>query len=262
MNTANYNQTCRLNGEKMASVMLSCCAASPNDDTLELLSSTSESKPLNGTSTALDAMTIISRIDSPRRMSSGQKQSNSATGGEGMSCGGSSSRRGSNLWSEKMAKETSSGSATPNFPSIGASELIGMVPCGASDYTQRKNGNGRRSNKPFASNPLIDRGDSLVHQSSLLSLIASETMESVTVSTPKNNGGEEAASSSSYTATTAEETKSYNTPTSTKNASTTPRMHNQLQQQLDYRTPPRRISSLEPPPLPPDSPAMELSKAK
>ena len=146
------NNHCHIDGGKMASVMLSACCAHPGANDLQVLpsnslpSNNSGVKPMDGVETTTD--------DSPNK--NGKRNS---SGGEG----GSDSRRGSNLWSEKMRRgENNNHSVRISSPANDTPHV----------------GNGARGNKPFASNPLIGRGDSLVaNEPSLLSLVASETME-------------------------------------------------------------------------------------
>jgi len=97
--------------------------------------------------------------------------------------------------------------------------------------------------KPFASSPLIYRGDhSLMDQSSVLSLIYPETMD--TVPSPEMDDRQQNSTP----------------PTSTPAG----RQHNQYHpENFTTNTPIRSISSSSmTPPLPPDSPMMELSIAK
>ena len=258
MKADGYNSACRINGEKLSSVMLSAttCCTSPrnitNDDD-------------NHIDDVVETMTIISTV---KNQTYKNKQQGSNNGG----------RRG-NLWSEKSngtkTKTTSTKTKSgTNFPSIGASELMGIMPCGrepssidprTSDTGESSNGGGKVNNKPFASNPLVDRGDSLVReQASLLSLIASETMETVT--SPENTKGDEIGLTPPGQNRRVDDQKSTSTPSSRDNKKGSG--------QNEYITPPRRIpssslmerrqqSSTPPPPMmAPDSPAMELSVAK
>ena len=106
-----------------------------------------------------------------------------------------------NLWSEKIEailksskqqnhdnyndhndrRKSSPPPMTKQKNNIGPTELMGIVPCFGSSSSDRVNGTAtaRRQNshqmKPFASNPI--RADSLMEQSSLLSLYDSETMD-------------------------------------------------------------------------------------
>lgn len=73
--------------------------------------------------------------------------------------------RGSNVWSEKefgksYNKQSTSDVQRRQYPLLACHAEVGQA--------------GGRPPKPFASNPLLDRDDSLVHEGSLLSLVASD----------------------------------------------------------------------------------------
>ena len=145
----------------------------------------------------LAGMTIVSRLDS-------KLIGNYDNYDQNQQQVGNSSKRGTNLWSEKMA--SSSREPTP------------------------KNNN----NKPFASNPL--RANSLFsNDPSLLSLYASETMEDesssaqVVATTASNNTNTAAAAATTTTY--------YNRPTVSSSSGSSPATaHNN--DQLSHATPP------------------------
>mmetsp|Transcript_11801 Transcript_11801/g.25146 ORF Transcript_11801/g.25146 Transcript_11801/m.25146 type:complete len:807 (+) Transcript_11801:56-2476(+) len=130
----------------------------------------------------------------------------------------------------------------------------------------------RRNNKPFASSPLLDRGDSLVQrQASLLSLIATDTME--TTGDPTDS----MLDANDVTPTTTPRKKNNTNSRFSPRGEATSTSKEDERKKLIYATPIRsnaaRIStgsrgrnsrghSSSPTALPPDSPAMELSMAK
>lgn len=165
----------------------------------------------------------------------------------------------------KQAKNTNSKRYYDPHKDIGVRELIGMgIPCGRQHVSTD-----RRGNKPFASNPLIDRGDSLAQQTSLLSLIASDTMDTATVMTsPGNNDnckqnlrGNDYQSACSEAEEASRKSNSSTSNSSRKSPVDRTRMrHNQSsrrggQQQQQQTTPPSTPGDVVPP-------SLELSMAK
>ena len=252
MNNEKYNQTCHINGDKISSVMLSaCCAADVSSSSATNNNNNKNGRRVSSRTTSsmlvdpqLAGMTIVSRVES-------KLIGNYDNYDQNQQQVGNISKRGTNLWSEKMA--SSSREPTP------------------------KNNN----NKPFASNPL--RANSLFsNDPSLLSLYASETMEDestaaqVVATTASNNTNTGAAAAT---------TTYYNRPTVSSSSGSSPATaHNndQLSQATppnstttttqrgggegeSYTTPPRRILNQQhynSSPTVPDSPGMELSLAK
>ena len=192
-----------------------------------------------------------------------------------------------NLWSEKIEailksskqqnhdnyndhndrRKSSPPPMTKQKNNIGPTELMGIVPCFGSSSSDRVNGTAtaRRQNshqmKPFASNPI--RADSLMEQSSLLSLYDSETMD---YEQDSRVGLQQLQQMQQYHPTIS----SSSSMGKLSNATPTTPTPKQQQGGVEYNTPrrfvqtPTSLQSTQSQHLtpPPDSPAMELSIAK
>lgn len=220
-----YYPTCHINGGGVASLMLSCCAPGLGDFTAPAVSPLSYDH----------AATAAAGSDAANKDTLGDNVKTSSSNGENEGDGANNSK--GNFWSDKEKKTNQlqlsnqqqmkqNTNAASDFPNLGMPQS-----------KQQK-----KQNKPFASTTLLDRADSLVHQSSLLSLIATESE----VGSPSSLDDDDTATVHSALPTENITYASFiNTPERTSQPITN---HTPTQQQL--------------PMPPPPSPALELSMAR
>ena len=269
-----YNQTCHINSDKISSVIkLACCAADTSGGTTSssmapstTYVTTSEGRGRqNKQENYLEGLTIVSSVKHPTTISNNEQQQQQPQQYLQQKLSG-------NLWSEKSKqhnhdsyndhndrRKSSFTPMTKQKNNISPTELMGIVPCfGSSD---RVNGTSARRQKPFASNPI--RADSLMEQSSLLSLYDSETMD---YEQDGKVGLQQLQQMQQYHPTIS----SSSSMGKLSNATPTTPTPKQQQGDVEYNTPRRLVQTptslqstqsqhLTPPP---DSPAMELSIAK
>ena len=229
----------------MASVFLSCCAPE-----LNFLSGGGGDMATSPLTTPMNSET--------------QSTDNIVGGSSSNNDGENEGKVGrSNVWSEKAQREergkedysedgrqqqrlhhdVDGGKKSPDFPNIG------ILPLACGQHLPKN----KSPNKPFASTTLLDRGDSLLEQGSLLSLMASESETPLSSSHHCHFPKEDENDNDDYSAegTQHGEDKSL---FSTTNPVTNIDIHT---------TPPRPTrQELSTPSAPPPSPAMELSMAK